>query len=117
MQFEVKYRKDIQTLRGLAVLAVVLFHSFESFFSLGYLGVDVFFVISGFVITPLILQIFKEQTRGRRLSSCEVFYKKRFYRLAPAMAAALVFSTILIFFLGSTSDHNVGRERPPLRQR
>ena len=52
------HRKDIQVLRGLAVLAVVLFHADESHFPLGYLGVDVFFVISGFVVTPLILRIF-----------------------------------------------------------
>jgi peptidoglycan/LPS O-acetylase OafA/YrhL len=51
---ETKYRRDIQVLRGLAVLAVVLFHASEIYFPLGYLGVDVFFVISGFVVTPLI---------------------------------------------------------------
>jgi peptidoglycan/LPS O-acetylase OafA/YrhL len=62
MLFEKKYRRDIQVLRGLAVLAVVLFHSRESYFPLGYLGVDVFFVISGFVVTPLILQIFSNQS-------------------------------------------------------
>ena len=59
-----KYRRDIQVLRGLAVLAVVLFHAKESYFPLGYLGVDVFFVISGFVVTPLILEIFTEQANG-----------------------------------------------------
>jgi peptidoglycan/LPS O-acetylase OafA/YrhL len=56
-----KYRRDIQVLRGLAVLAVVLFHAKETYFPLGYLGVDVFFVISGYVVTPLILRIFTEQ--------------------------------------------------------
>ena len=61
---ETKYRRDIQVLRGLAVLAVVLFHANESYFPLGYLGVDVFFVISGFVVTPLILRIFTEQANG-----------------------------------------------------
>jgi len=47
-----KYRQDIQVLRGLAVLAVVVFHANETLFPFGYLGVDVFFVISGFVVTP-----------------------------------------------------------------
>lgn len=55
------YRRDIQVLRGQAVLAVVLFHAQKNYFPLGYLGVDVFFVISGFVVTPLILQIFTEE--------------------------------------------------------
>ena len=59
-----KYRRDIQVLRGLAVLAVVLFHANESYFPLGYIGVDVFFVISGFVVTPLILRIFTDQPNG-----------------------------------------------------
>ena len=101
-----KYRRDIQALRGLAVLAVVLFHAKESIFPVGYLGVDVFFVISGFVVTPLILRIFTDQDeQGRRLSSLRFFYKRRFYRLAPALAATLTISTILIFLLGPISDH------------
>jgi peptidoglycan/LPS O-acetylase OafA/YrhL len=53
-----KYRQDIQVLRGIAVLAVVLFHSNDQYFPLGYLGVDVFFVISGFVVMPLIIRIY-----------------------------------------------------------
>ena len=52
---ETKYRRDIQVLRGLAVSAVVLFHAHENYFPLGYLGVDVFFVISGFLMAKIIL--------------------------------------------------------------
>jgi peptidoglycan/LPS O-acetylase OafA/YrhL len=59
-----EYRKDIQALRGLAVLAVVLFHTNEGNFPLGYLGVDVFFVISGFVVTPLVLRVFTDKIDG-----------------------------------------------------
>jgi peptidoglycan/LPS O-acetylase OafA/YrhL len=102
-----KYRRDIQILRGLAVLAVVLFHAQESYFPLGYLGVDVFFVISGFVVMPLILQIFTGQSNGppRRLSNLKIFYKKRFYRLAPALAVTLTISAGLIFLLGPIADN------------
>ena len=64
MVAETKFRRDIQVLRGSAVLAVVLFHAKESYFQLGYLGVDVFFVISGFVVTPLILRIFTDEDTG-----------------------------------------------------
>lgn len=62
MLSKTKHRRDIQVLRGLAVLAVVLFHANQKYFPLGYLGVDFFFVISGFVITPLILRIFTDQS-------------------------------------------------------
>ena len=103
---ETKYRRDIQVLRGLAVLAVVLFHANESYFPLGYLGVDVFFVISGFVVTPLILRIFTDQANeGGRLSNLRYFYKRRFYRLAPALAVTLAISAISIFLLGPITDH------------
>lgn len=64
-----KYRKDIQVLRGLAVLAVIFYHAKDSLFPLGYLGVDVFFVISGFVVTPLILRIFTDQANVEECSS------------------------------------------------
>lgn len=100
-----KYRRDIQVLRGLAVIAVVLFHAEESRFPLGYLGVDVFFVISGFVVTPLIIRIFSDQSKGGRLSSLRYFYKRRFYRLAPALAVTLAISGILIFLFGPIADH------------
>jgi peptidoglycan/LPS O-acetylase OafA/YrhL len=101
-----KYRRDIQVLRGLAVLAVVLFHANQSYFPLGYLGVDVFFVISGFVVTPLILRIFIDQSNtGGALTNLKYFYKRRFYRLAPALAVTLAISAVSIFLLGPTGDH------------
>ena len=103
---ETKYRRDIQVLRGLAVLAVVLFHAGESYFPLGYLGVDVFFVISGFVVTPLILRIFTDQVNGGgRLSKLRYFYMRRFYRLAPALAVVLTISAVTIFLVGPIEDH------------
>jgi peptidoglycan/LPS O-acetylase OafA/YrhL len=105
MLSETKYRRDIQVLRGLAVLAVVLFHAKESIFPLGYLGVDVFFVISGFVVTPLILRIFTDQVSEGRFSSLKSFYKRRFYRLAPPLAVTLAISAISIFLLAPTGDH------------
>jgi peptidoglycan/LPS O-acetylase OafA/YrhL len=95
-----EHRRDIQVLRGLAVLAVVFFHTEESFIPLGFLGVDVFFVISGFVITPLIIQIFTKQILIReRLSNLKYFYKRRFYRLAPALGVTLLTSAVLTFLM------------------
>ena len=87
-------------------MAVLLFHAKESYFPLGYLGVDVFFVISGFVVTPLILRIFTEREVGAGLlSNLVYFYQRRFYRLVPAMAATLVISAILVLFLAPPGEH------------
>jgi peptidoglycan/LPS O-acetylase OafA/YrhL len=102
---ETKYRRDIQVLRGLAVLAVLLFHAKENYFPLGYLGVDVFFVISGFVVTPLILRIYVGQTVEERLTNLRHFLVSRFYRLAPAFISTIGISAILIFILGPINEH------------
>lgn len=101
-----KFRIDIQIIRGFALLSVLFFHAKASFFPLGYLGVDVFFVISGFVVTPLILNIFSDGNSFSKVKPrLREFYKRRFLRLAPALSASILFSLILIFFLGSIQDH------------
>ena len=98
-----EFRIDVQVLRGVALIAVVFFHAFEKRFPNGYLGVDVFFLISGFVITPQILEIFNSQSGcAERLKS---FYIRRLYRLLPALGAMVGFSSILILLLGSPADH------------
>lgn len=77
-------RADIQQLRGVAVLIVVLFHAKIAVFSQGYLGVDIFFVISGFLITGLIS---RELEQGR--FSLGNFYFRRAKRLLPALYVVL----------------------------
>ena len=93
----------VQVLRGLAVIAVVLFHLFPDVFPNGYLGVDLFFVISGFVVTPLIMRIFSK--KEKRLQNLMKFYRRRFFRLLPAAGVTVVVTLILISLFGSIYDH------------
>ena len=60
---EIRFRPDVEGLRFVAVVTVVLFHAGVSWMSGGYVGVDVFFVISGFLITSLILREHEERNR------------------------------------------------------
>jgi peptidoglycan/LPS O-acetylase OafA/YrhL len=84
------YRRDIDGLRGLAVSAVVLFHLDVSFLSGGFVGVDIFFVISGYLITSLII---KEIQNGS--FSFKSFYKRRLRRIAPALLLAITTACLL----------------------
>ena len=85
-----KFRPDIEGLRAVAVLAVVLYHADVPGISGGFVGVDVFFVISGFLITGLLWR--EVSTRGTvRLRD---FYGARARRLLPASAAVGIFITV-----------------------
>ena len=85
------YRKDIDCLRGISVLAVILYHFKFQFFSGGYLGVDIFFVISGFLITSIIL----EEIRLEKFSLIN-FYERRIRRLCPVLIIVIII-TIFLF--------------------
>jgi peptidoglycan/LPS O-acetylase OafA/YrhL len=93
-----KYRKDIQAFRGLAVISVVLFHASDRIFPNGYLGVDVFFVISGFLITPRLIGTngLHLSNKNLRLKLISDFFISRFLRLAPAASFSLLFTLILM---------------------
>ncbi|NKI97213.1 acyltransferase family protein [Rhizobacter sp. SG703] len=79
------YRPDIDGLRGIAVSFVVAFHAFPAFIRSGFIGVDVFFVISGFLISGI---LFNDLERGS--FSLVDFYARRMRRIFPALLAMLV---------------------------
>ncbi len=86
-----KYRPDIDGLRALAVLSVVIFHAFPSSLKGGYIGVDIFFVISGYLISSI---IFTKISVGKM--DFKDFYLRRMKRIFPI----LILVTISTLFLG-----------------
>ncbi len=85
-----QYRRDIDGLRAVAVLPVILFHAGFTVFPGGFVGVDVFFVISGYLITRLILT---DLDAGR--FSLTYFYERRARRILPALFVMLAVSSVL----------------------
>jgi len=99
------YRPDIDGLRAVAVLAVVFYHARLSLFSGGFVGVDVFFVISGFLITSIIYREFREA----RFSFVD-FYFRRVRRIFPALYVMAFATVVGSFFLTFPRDFlQVGR--------
>jgi peptidoglycan/LPS O-acetylase OafA/YrhL len=89
-----QYRAEIDGLRAVAVIPVILFHAGYQWFSGGFVGVDIFFVISGYLITNIIVSEMKNKTFS--LSS---FYERRARRILPALFLAMFISAILAYFL------------------
>jgi len=100
------YRPDIDGLRAFAVLSVVLYHAFPSVVQGGYVGVDIFFVISGFLISSI---LFKELREDR--FSLTAFYERRVRRIFPALAVCLAavlaygFIVLMPFELAQLGKH------------
>ena len=85
------FRADVEGLRGLAVVVVVLFHANLAGLVGGFIGVDVFFVISGFLISGLLL---RERERTGRIGMLQ-FYARRIRRLLPAAIVALIATLVV----------------------
>lgn len=92
-----KFRLDINGLRAFAVLSVVLYHFGVPYVSGGFTGVDVFFVISGFLMTGIVLE--KVDHKG-----IFDFYVARFLRIVPALGAIILALLIFGYFSLSTSE-------------
>ncbi|MES2527471.1 MAG: acyltransferase family protein [Bdellovibrionota bacterium] len=88
-----KYRADIDGLRAIAILGVVIFHLFPKILPGGYLGVDVFFVISGFLISSIIKKSVEEKN-----FSFKQFYKRRILRIFPALFFTITASLCFGYF-------------------
>jgi peptidoglycan/LPS O-acetylase OafA/YrhL len=99
-----QFRPDIEGLRAIAVGLVIAFHAFKIPFVGGFVGVDVFFVISGFLITSLLL---REKTKTGRVSVLG-FYARRARRILPASAIVVILTVIASYcFLGFITGNDV----------
>jgi peptidoglycan/LPS O-acetylase OafA/YrhL len=93
------YRPDVDGLRALAVIAVIAFHGFPEYVAGGFVGVDVFFVISGFLISGIIL----DETRIG-VFSLRSFYARRIRRIFPALLLVLAVSLVAGWWLLLPAD-------------
>jgi len=99
-----KYRPEIDGLRAVAVMSVILFHSGLGVMPGGYVGVDIFFVISGFLITNIIFQELNEDR-----FSLVTFYERRIRRIFPAFFVVVFASTLAAWFIltpGELKDYS-----------
>jgi len=97
---EREFRPDLEGLRGVAILLVLLFHAGVPGFDGGFVGVDVFFVLSGFLITGLLL---RERERTGRIDLA-VFYARRARRILPAAAVVLAVTMVASWFFLAPLD-------------
>jgi len=95
----IKYRSDIDGLRAIAVLAVVLFHAFPKVIKGGFIGVDIFFVISGYLITSIIYT-----DLGNNFSFYN-FYVRRIKRIFPALILVLTSCLVFGWFVLSSTEY------------
>ena len=88
------YRPDIDGLRALAVLSVVIFHAYPKWFKWGFIGVDIFFVISGFLITAILLAGLEKHQ-----FNLMDFYDRRIRRIFPVLLTVMASCYIAGWFL------------------
>jgi peptidoglycan/LPS O-acetylase OafA/YrhL len=102
-----RFRPDIEGLRAVAVGLVLLFHGYGRPVTGGFVGVDVFFVISGFLITSLLLA---EQIRNGRISITG-FYARRVRRILPASALVVILTVVAAYhYLGFITGNDVATD-------
>lgn len=98
----IAYRKDVDGLRAVSILGVLFYHAFPSFLTGGFVGVDVFFVISGYLITLII----NKNVVSNTFSILE-FYKRRVLRILPALLVVLIFSSLAGWYILLSDEYKL----------
>ena len=96
-----RYRSEIDGLRAIAVLPVIFFHAGLSYFEGGFVGVDIFFVISGYLITSIIINDLFE-----RKFNLIYFYERRIRRIIPILFVVTLLCVPFAFLIFFSSDLN-----------
>lgn len=100
-----KYRSDIDGMRALAVGLVLICHGFPTLLPGGFIGVDIFFVLSGYLITSILINDFQKER-----FSLKTFYERRVRRIFPALTTVLIFILIVSWYcLFSTEFSLIGK--------
>ncbi len=97
----IKYRADIDGLRAIAIILVIGYHAFPGIFQGGYIGVDIFFVISGFLISTIIFG-----NLSRKSFSYLEFYSRRVKRIFPALLLVVFFNWLVGWFILFPTEFN-----------
>ena len=97
----IKYRPEIDGLRAIAVISVIIYHLNENWLSGGFLGVDIFFVISGFLITGIIITEIQQNS-----FSLKQFYTRRIKRIYPAFIAVMALVSFIASVIFIYNDFN-----------
>jgi conserved hypothetical acyltransferase len=101
MSSSIKYRAEIDGLRAIAVISVIIYHLNTNWLPGGFLGVDIFFVISGFLITGIIINEMKENR-----FSFKDFYTRRIKRIYPAFIVVMALVSFVTSALFIYNDFN-----------
>lgn len=97
----IKYRPEIDGLRAIAVISVIIYHLNENWLSGGFLGVDIFFVISGFLITGIIITEIQQNS-----FSFKQFYTRRIKRIYPAFITVMALVSLIASAIFIYNDFN-----------
>ena len=96
------YQKEFDIFRAISVILVILFHLNDDLFFFGFVGVDIFFVVSGFVITQSLFNYYNVSGHNGFITN---FFFRRIKRIYPALFLVLLFSILIYFLIVPYGDH------------
>ncbi len=101
-----KPRLDVQILRGASIVGVVVFHAAPEYFPNGYLGVDAFFVIAGYLVVNRMVNVYQREIGSKlgMMRFTNIYLVQRLKRLSPNIIVVTAISLLLLLLLGDTRD-------------